>query len=201
MGAPRGAILRILRTLATRSGGPRNIQTLATDTGIPNTTINRYIALLQSTFLVTDIPAWYRNIDARLVKSPKALITDSGLYASLLRLHPGDAHTGFLWETFVGVELLRLISFEPAQQYSLLHFRTRTQHEVDFVIERADRQVAGIEVKMARSVSASDFSGLRALQRAAASAFRAGIVLYAGERTLPFGENLWAVPVNALWVR
>ncbi len=195
------AILRILRTLATRSGGPRNIQTLATDTGIPNTTINRYIALLQSTFLVTDIPAWYRNIDARLVKSPKALITDSGLYASLLRLHPGDAHTGFLWETFVGVELLRLISFEPAQQYSLLHFRTRTQHEVDFVIERADRHVAGIEVKMARSVSASDFSGLRALQRAAASAFQAGIVLYAGERTLPFGERLWAVPVNALWVR
>lgn len=193
------AIVRILQTLAARSGGPRNIQTLATDTGIPNTTINRYIALLRATFLVAEIPAWYRNIDARLVKSPKMLITDSGLYASLLRLDRDDAHVGLLWETFVGVELLRLISFEPAYRYSLLHFRTRRQHEVDYVIERGDRRIAGVEVKMARSVSASDFSGLRALQEAAGDAFHVGIILYAGERAIPFGKNCWAVPVNALW--
>lgn len=193
------AIVRILQTLASRSGGPRNIQTLATDTGIPNTTINRYIALLRATFLVAELPAWYRNIDARLVKSPKMLITDSGLYANLLRLDPGDSHVGFLWETFVGVELLRLISFEPAYRYSLLHFRTRGRHEVDYVVERDDRQIAGVEVKMARSISASDFDGLRVLRSAAGDAFQIGIVLYAGERVLPFGRNLWAVPVNALW--
>jgi hypothetical protein len=27
----------------------------------------------------------------------------------------------------------------------------------------------------------------------------AGLVLYAGEQTLPFGERLWAVPLCALW--
>lgn len=193
------AILRILRTLASRSGGPRNLQTLAADTGIPNTTIQRYLALLRATFLVAEIPAWYRNLDARLIKSPKMLVTDSGLYASLLNLARSDSQIGFLWETFVGTELLRLISFEPAQQYTLLHFRTQKQHEVDFVVERADRRVVGIEVKMTAGISASDFSGLRALQNAAGEDFHAGIALYRGERTVPFGPKLWAVPVTALW--
>ena len=193
------SIVRILRTIAARSGGPRNIQTLSRDTGIASTTIQRHITLLQAAFLVAEIPAWFRNLDARLVKSPKMLITDSGLYGSLLNLTGGDDHRGFLWETFVGTELLRLISFEASHQYTLLHFRTQRQYEVDFVVERADRNVAGIEVKTARTVSQDDFNGLRAFKAAAGDAFVAGIVLYSGERTLPFGERLWAVPVSALW--
>jgi predicted AAA+ superfamily ATPase len=192
-------IQRILRTLATRSGAPRNIQTLATDTGIPNTTIQRYVALLQATFLVAEIPAWYRSLDARLVKSPKMLITDSGLYAGLLNLSAGDERAGFLFETFVGAELLRLISFEPAQQYTLMHFRTHKQHEVDFVVERGDNALVGIEVKLTRSVSKSDFDGLRALRHAAGDRFHRGVLLYAGERSLPFGDRMCAVPANALW--
>lgn len=193
------AILRILRTLASRSGGPRNITGIAADTGIPNTTIQRYVALLQATFLITELPPWFQSIDARLVKSPKILITDSGLYANLLNISDRDNQVGLLVETFVGTELMRLISFDPANRYSLMHFRTQKQHEVDFVIERADRKIVGVEVKMAQSVSAGAFSGLRALKMAARGDFHRGIVLYFGERTLPFGDNLWAVPISALW--
>ncbi|MEO6991252.1 MAG: ATP-binding protein [Candidatus Baltobacteraceae bacterium] len=192
-------ILRILRTLATRSGGPRNIQTLAKDTGISNTTIQRYLALLKATFLVAELPAWYRNLDARLVKSPKMLLADSGLYASLLDIAARDSELGLLFETFVGNELLRLASFQPARRYSLLHFRTHKQHEVDFVIEESGRRIVGIEVKLSSRVGAGDFSGLRALSDAAGPDFHRGIVLYTGDRTLSFGEKLWAVPIDALW--
>jgi predicted AAA+ superfamily ATPase len=193
------ALIRVLRTIASRSGGPRNIQALAADTGTPNTTIQRYIALLKTTFLLAELPAWYRNVDARLVKTPKLLVTDSGLYSNLVQIHSQESRLGFLWESFVGAELLRLISFESSNRFTLMHFRTHKQHEVDFVIEEANGSVVGIEVKMAASVSAGDFSGLRALQTAAGEKFYRGIVLYSGERTLPFGPGLWAVPITALW--
>lgn len=189
----------MLRTIASRSGGPRNIQTLAADTGTPNTTIQRYLALLKATFLIAELPAWYRNVDARLIKAPKLLVTDSGLYSNLLQVDLTGDRVGFLWESFVGAELLRLIAFEGTHRITLMHFRTQKQHEVDFVLEDAKSNVAGVEVKMSSTVSARDFVGLRALQTAAGTNFHRGIVFYAGERTLAFGEKMWAVPVTALW--
>jgi hypothetical protein len=48
-------------------------------------------------------------------------------------------------------------------------------------------------------VRASDFRGLVHLRERVGRRLRAGVVLYAGERTLPFGKDLWAVPLTALW--
>jgi uncharacterized protein len=42
-------------------------------------------------------------------------------------------------------------------------------------------------------------SGLRSMAEDAGKQFAAGVVLYAGERTVPFGANLWAVPISELW--
>ncbi len=81
----------------------------------------------------------------------------------------------------------------------MFHFRDRDGREVDVVIERRDGSIAGVEVKTAASVSASDFRGLVHLQDKLGPRFRAGIVLYAGERTLPFGDRMAAVPISALW--
>jgi predicted AAA+ superfamily ATPase len=81
----------------------------------------------------------------------------------------------------------------------MYHFRTKDWAEVDVVLEAADGRVAGVEVKAAASVSAGDFRGLRTLRDAAGDGFVAGVVLYCGSQTLPFGERLWAVPMAALW--
>lgn len=90
-----GAILRILRALASRSGQPKNLQSLSRDTNIPASTLSRYVELLKATFLVTEIPAWSGGVDARITRSPKLLINDSGLYAYLLNLSPQESHIGF----------------------------------------------------------------------------------------------------------
>jgi predicted AAA+ superfamily ATPase len=114
-------------------------------------------------------------------------------------LTPRDAQVGFLIENFVGVELLKLISYEGLGEYSLLHFRTRDQQEVDFAIEMPDRRVVGVEVKATSSAAADDFKGLRVLSELAGSRFHRGIVLYRGTECVPFGRNMWAVPLSALW--
>ncbi len=193
------AIIRILRALASRSGQPKNIARLSIDTGVPASTLTRYVELLEATFIVHQLPSWSGGVDARIVRSPKILITDSGLYGYLLNLTSNDQHVGFLMENFVGTELLKLISYKGLGEYTLLHFRTRDQQEVDFAVELPDRRVVGIEVKAATTVRAEDFKGLHALSQVAGNRFHRGIVLYSGSQCVPFGRSMWAVPLGALW--
>ncbi|MGB4863460.1 MAG: hypothetical protein WBO97_13470, partial [Tepidiformaceae bacterium] len=44
-----------------------------------------------------------------------------------------------------------------------------------------------------------DFRGLRFLRDNYGDRFVRGVVLYTGEHSLPFGDRLWAMPVDALW--
>ena len=68
------------------------------------------------------------------------------------------------------------------------------------VLEHAVGTVIGIEVKAAETIRAEDFRGLRHLANRLGERFRAGIVLYAGEQRLPFGDRLTALPMAALWM-
>jgi len=56
-----------------------------------------------------------------------------------------------------------------------------------------------IKILAAATVTAADFRGLKKLREAAAERFAAGVVLYDGEATVPFGERLFAVPIRTLW--
>jgi len=82
---------------------------------------------------------------------------------------------------------------------ALYHFRAAAGAEVDVIIEKADGTVAAIEVKAGATVRAPDFAALQALRDQLGRRFRAGIVLYLGDQVLPFGDQLWLVPVPVLW--
>jgi predicted AAA+ superfamily ATPase len=79
------------------------------------------------------------------------------------------------------------------------HYRDKDGAEVDVVIERGARTLAGVEVKAAATVTAADFRGLRKLKDAAGKRFAGGVVLYDGETSASFGNGLHAVPIRALW--
>lgn len=68
---------------------------------------------------------------------------------------------------------------------------------MEVVLEQADGIVAGVEVKGSARVTASGFVALQALRDQLGKQFRASIVLYLGDRVIPFGEKLWLVPVQA----
>ena len=70
---------------------------------------------------------------------------------------------------------------------------------MDFVLEDASGAVVGIEVKAGATVGTADFKGMRKLAEAAGKQFRAGLVLYDGETTAPFGAKMWAAPLGCLW--
>lgn len=193
----------LLKLLATRTAGLANLADVGRDAGLPHTTLTRYLALVETVFLVHRLPAWSPHIGKRLVKAPKLHLADTGLACHLIgadarRLRDDRALLGRMLETFVVGELRKQLSW-AAPQASLYHFRTAGGSEVDVVLEQTDGSVASVEVKGSATVTASDFVALQALRDQLGNQFRAGIVLYLGDRVIPFGEKLWLVPIHALW--
>ncbi len=149
------------------------------------------------------VQPWFRNELSRLVKTPKLHFIDCGLLAamrgySIARLRADRSLFGAQLEGFAFSELLKLSAWAD-ERISLFHYRDRDQFEIDFVLENAAGRILGIEVKAAASVTRRDFGGLECVASAAGVAFVQGIVLYDGEQTLSFADNLRAVPLPALW--
>jgi len=194
---------RLLRLAAARASGLLNFADLARDAALPQTTLQRHWALFEATFLVRGLSAWTANLGTRLVKSPKVMLGDRGLLCYLLgldveRLQNDALMTGAVLEAFVGTELTKQITWSETRP-ALFHYRTHTQHEVDFVLEDVAGRLVGVEVKKRASPSASDFKGLRHFREAVGKRFLRGILLYTGSNSVAFAPDLHAVPVSALW--
>ena len=194
---------RLLSLLAARVGGLLNMSELSRSSSIPNSTLKRYLSLLQATFLFQPLPAWSANLGKRLVKSPKINLIDSGLTAHLVgvthqRLDRDPLFFGHLLETFVVSELRKQIGWSDTR-VNLYHYRTTTGREVDILLEDAAGRLVGLEVKASSAVGRKDFARLDALSEDAGERFVRGIVLYSGEQAVSFGEHHVALPVSALW--
>jgi len=194
----------LLRLSAARAGGLVNESELARSVGLNAVTGKKYRTLLEFMYLTVDIPPWFRNIEKRLVKAPKAYLLDTNLLCHTLGYRLEDLPLnnptlfGHVLENFVASELIKQLSFTDLRA-TLFHFRTSDGKEVDFLLEQPNGHLAGIEVKAADRVQSSDFKGLLELQQQTGDDFRCGVVLYQGTETVAFGEKLWAVPLSSLW--
>jgi len=194
---------RLLALAASQTSRLLNVADLASPFQVSRPTIRDYITLLERVFLVDSLPPWHSNRLSRLIKTPKLHVGDTGLACSLLGIDaPGliadRPLLGQLLETFVFQELRRQASWhdEPLTFY---HYRDKDGVEVDIVIEQGSRALAGVEIKASATVTAADFRGLRKLKDASGKRFVSGVVVYDGETSASFGENLYAVPLRALW--
>lgn len=193
----------LLALLAHRSGGLLNHAELARTSGLPQSTLKRYLLLLETLFLVTRVPSWERNPAKRLVKRPKAFIPDTGLLAHLtapgaISLEEASLWLGAWTETFVLAELRKHLAFSE-RPLNLFHYRAHSGAEVDFLLEDASGAITGIEVKGRGTVRRADFRGLEHLKQTESRRFRRGIVLYNGVEPVPFAEDLHAVPLSMWW--
>ncbi len=194
---------RLLALIALRTTSTLNHTDLAQQIGMSRRTLDRYLSLLHSAYLVVRLPAWFRNIEKRLIKSPKLYLTDTGLMSYLLgmseaRLQQDPEWLGRFLEAFVLMEIWKQIGWSEIR-VTPFHFRTPEGREVDIVLEDRQGRVVGIEVKASGSVSSDDFKGLQTLATYAPSTFLRGFVLYLGTEAIPFGKNFYALPVSALW--
>ena len=196
------ALPRLLALAAAHTARLFNVSNLAAPFQLSRPTIGQYVTLLERVYLLERLPPWHRNLEKRLVKTPKLHIGDTGLACALTGvdaagLSADRALLGQFLETFVFQELRRQATWHDGA-VDFFHYRDKDQVEVDIVLEHG-RRVAGVEVKAGATVTNSDFRGLRRLKEASGDAFAAGAVLYDGESVVGFGESMYAVPVRLLW--
>lgn len=192
--------IKMYRLLASRSGNLLNKTDVARDAAINIKTFDNYLELLKLVYQVDLLPAYSTNIDKRLIKASKLFFTDSGLLAHLLNISSekefyASPYRGGLFETYIYSELLKATKYDE-KGARLYYLRTADNQEIDFIIERGSEIVA-VEVKMTGTVHQADFRHLAMLQ-ARADNMRAGYLFYLGDRVLPFGKGLYAVPLGCL---
>ena len=198
------ALPRLLALAAAQTARLLNVSDLSAPFQLSRPTIRDYVTLLERVFLLETLPPWHSNRVSRLVKTPKLHVGDTGLACSLVGVDPAGLAAdrpllGQLLETFVFQELRRQASWYYEDPVAFFHYRDKDGTEVDIVMERGARVLAGVEVKAAATVTATDFRGLRKLREAAGKRFVGGVVVYDGETSASFGDGLHAVPLRALW--
>ena len=189
---------RLLALAASQTARLFNSTDLASPFALSRPTIREYLTVLEQIFLIEQLQPWHANRLSRLIKTPKVHLTDTGLACALLgvnsqTLWQDKSLLGQLLETFIHQELRKYASWHN-EPLSFFHFRNKDMVEVDIIVEQG-RQLAGIEIKAAATVTQVDFKGLKKLQDLCGEQFAAGVVLYDGENILPFGERLFAVPI------
>jgi hypothetical protein len=195
---------KLLKLVAARTAQELNAAELARLVGSHDETVRNYLPLLNTVYLMLQVPAWSRNLSAKVTRSPKLHMVDTGLAAYLMErsprslARPGTPEAGALFETFVVIELLKQLA-STGEATEVYHYRDRGGAEVDCVLERWGGQVVGIEVKLAQSVNLADFRHLRAMRDRLGSDFTAGVVIYSGAERRSFGDRLMALPASALW--
>lgn len=195
----------LLALLSANSSGELVRSRLAQASGIPASSLDAYLRVLDSLHLIHTMPAWGRNLTSRVTDRPKVALLDTGLAARLANVTPAALAPGVtsevaggLTESFVAGELRRQLA-GAASTPVLSHFRDRNGLEVDLVLADGQGGVSGIEVKASLTVRAGDFRGLVALRDRLGPSFRSGVLLHTGPHVLPFGDRLTALPLSALW--
>ena len=177
------------------------VNELSAKVELAKATLQNYIAALKALYLFDSVPAWAKSDYELIGKRDKFLATDSALVANILGWNEDDAYidadkSGKLVETWVYNQLASVA--ETSSDFSIGHYRDSCKREIDFIVERTDGAMLGIEVKAGSSLGDGDFKHLKWFAKNLAKDEFTGIVLYSGEHTLRFGEGFYAVPLAAL---
>jgi len=102
-------------------------------------TVKKYLDAMEKSYLILNVPPFYRNKIKEITKQPKIYFVDTGL-RNLITKNFDSELDGKLFENYIASELVK-------SGFILKHWRTKSKAEVDFVIER-DKELIPIEVKI-----------------------------------------------------
>ncbi|SFV61602.1 ATPase [hydrothermal vent metagenome] len=169
------SITMLLKLLATQVSSLISFNRLSKKLKIADKTVAKYISILEAMYIVKLIEPYFNNRGNRLTKAKKVHFIDTGLVANLLHadrsilVNKGEIY-GNLVESFVFTELLKQSTFSK-NRVSIYHYRDTKQREVDFVLELANGDIVGIEVKSGNTIKAQDTKGMVSLAEHAKEKF------------------------------
>ena len=153
---------RFLKVAGLSNTEQLNYTNIASDTGIPASTVRSYFSILEDTFTGFLLESWQESNRRKAVATPKFYLFDTGV-ANFLRgsndIREGNSEYGKVFEQFIAMELRAWLSYRRVKK-TLRYWRTRSGTEVDFLVGRD----TAIEVKTAKRIQDKHLKGLRALK-------------------------------------
>ena len=179
---------RLMRAVCLRLGQLVNQTELARDVALPQATVHRWLNLLEASYQLVRLPAYSVNRTKRLIKTPKAYWSDTGLALYLAGVEPDGP---YLENLILG----DLLAWRDSQvrRPELCYWRTAAGEEVDFVIETHGRLLP-IEVKASARVRTGDGRHLQSFCAEYGKSAPAGLVLHTGTTTEWLAPGVLATP-------
>ncbi len=141
-------LLKLLQALAFQIGNQVSYNELAQLCGLDAKTVEKYIVLLEQTFVIFRLGSFSRNLRNELKSSRKIYFYDNGIRNALIANFNQvelRADVGALWENFVLSERMKFLHYSQGWVNSW-YWRTKEQKEIDY-IEESDGELTAYEFK------------------------------------------------------
>lgn len=154
---------KFVKMCAGRIGQLINFSSLANDCGVSYNTIKEWLSILEASFIIYQLPPYYKNFSKRLIKSSKLYFCDTGLACFLLGLEKKEQVVphylyGALFENLVIMELAKM-RYNAGRLPNLYFWRDQSGHEVDCIIEGTTTTIA-LEIKGGKTINQGFFANL-----------------------------------------
>ena len=145
-----------LKLLAGRTAQLLNLTAISDECGVSHNTIKSWISVLEASYIIKLQRPFYKNLNKRLIKTPKIYFLDTGLLCYLLgiknyeqlQIHPLK---GEIFETFVVAEMLKN-RFNMCEQDNLYFYREHSGKEIDVIIDKGIT-IDLLEIKLSQTFS------------------------------------------------
>ncbi|NUQ24899.1 MAG: ATP-binding protein [Saprospiraceae bacterium] len=146
------AMRRTLQMLTNYHGNLLNVSEISRSLGISAPTVNRYLDILEGSFLIHRLAPYFVNIGKRLVKAPKFYFRDSGIFHALSGINTyeqllDNRARGASWEGYA-IEQIRRAAPE---RWQFFFYRAHTGAEADLVLQSATGDIYLAEIKLSLS--------------------------------------------------
>lgn len=179
-----------VRLCAGRVGQLVDYSSLANDAGISVNTVKGWLSLLEASYIIILLQPYYKNLNKRVIKSPKLYFIDVGLASFLINIsNPTQLTThylkGSLFENLIIVELLKK-RFNQAKLSNLWFYRDSNKNEIDCIVE--DVSLKAIEIKSSRTFSNNFVDGIKVFVKNSRVKGEDGFVVYGGDDDFIFNN-------------
>ncbi len=174
---------RFISIVAGRCGQELNMSSISNETGIDVKTVQSWISILESSYIVYLLKPHHKNFNKVIVKRPKLYFYDTALAASLLGIfsvtqlitHP---LRGALFENMVISEFVKYGTHRN-MLYNLYYWRDKAGHEIDLIIDN-NKNLIPVEIKSAKTITDDFFKNIKYWQKL--SGQKRSYLLYAGDQ-------------------
>lgn len=174
-----------LKICASRIGQLFNATSIGNELGVDYKTIQHWLTILESSFIIYRLQPYFQNFNKRIVKSPKIYFYDTGLVCHLLGIRSKeeiDIHfiKGSLFENYCITEHLKY-SLNKGVSQTHYFWRDNTGNEIDLLIDGIKKKI--FEIKSGRTIKSDFFKGLTKFEQFAKDVQLVKHVIYGGEES------------------